>query len=84
MCSRHTPYGYKQILWHSACQQRYLPGYQGGKNPRSSGRKQQVEILKLLYRKSSILIFDEPTAVLTPKEAENLFTTMRMMAGFTA
>ncbi len=47
----------------------------------SMGEKQQVEILKLLYRKSSILIFDEPTAVLTPTEAENLFETMRKMAG---
>ncbi len=45
----------------------------------SMGEKQQVEILKLLYRKSSILIFDEPTAVLTPYEAKNLFRTMRQM-----
>ncbi len=45
----------------------------------SMGEKQQVEILKLLHRKNSVLIFDEPTAVLTPAEAENLFTTMRMM-----
>ncbi len=47
----------------------------------SMGEKQQVEILKLLYRKSSILIFDEPTAVLTPREADNLFDTMKKMAG---
>ncbi len=45
----------------------------------SMGEKQQVEILKLLHRKSTILIFDEPTAVLTPKEAENLFATMKIM-----
>ncbi len=45
----------------------------------SMGEKQQVEILKLLYRNSSILIFDEPTAVLTPKEAEALFATMKQM-----
>jgi len=45
----------------------------------SMGEKQQVEILKLLHRKSRILIFDEPTAVLTPREAENLFATMRLM-----
>ncbi len=45
----------------------------------SMGEKQQVEILKLLYRSSSILIFDEPTAVLTPSEAEGLFATMRQM-----
>jgi simple sugar transport system ATP-binding protein len=45
----------------------------------SMGEKQQVEILKLLYRESNILIFDEPTAVLTPREADNLFETMRQM-----
>jgi len=45
----------------------------------SMGEKQQVEILKLLFRKSNILIFDEPTAVLTPHEAENLFKTMGQM-----
>lgn len=45
----------------------------------SMGEKQQVEILKLLYRKSTILIFDEPTAVLTPAEADNLFATMQLM-----
>ncbi len=47
----------------------------------SMGEKQQVEILKLLHRQSDILIFDEPTAVLTPQEAENLFVTMRQMVG---
>ena len=46
----------------------------------SMGEKQQVEILKLLFRKSDLLIFDEPTSVLTPAEATNLFTTMREMA----
>lgn len=45
----------------------------------SMGERQQVEILKLLHRQSTILIFDEPTAVLTPAEAENLFATMRLM-----
>lgn len=45
----------------------------------SMGERQQVEILKLLFRQSSILIFDEPTAVLTPAEAQNLFATMRRM-----
>ena len=45
----------------------------------SMGEKQQVEILKLLHRQSTILIFDEPTAVLTPNEAENLFSTMKIM-----
>ena len=47
----------------------------------SMGEKQQVEILNLLHRKSRVLIFDEPTAVLTPREAENLFATMRLMIG---
>lgn len=46
----------------------------------SMGEKQQVEILKLLQRQSTILIFDEPTAVLTPREANVLFETMRSMA----
>ena len=45
----------------------------------SMGEKQQVEILKLLFRESTILIFDEPTAVLTPHEARNLFKTMKQM-----
>ncbi|EKD39688.1 MAG: hypothetical protein ACD_75C00323G0001, partial [uncultured bacterium] len=45
----------------------------------SMGERQQVEILKLLHRRSTILIFDEPTAVLTPREAENLFATMKLM-----
>ncbi|MBI4405675.1 MAG: ATP-binding cassette domain-containing protein, partial [Deltaproteobacteria bacterium] len=37
------------------------------------GHQQQVEILKLLYRKADILILDEPTAVLVPSEVEALF-----------
>ena len=47
----------------------------------SMGERQRVEILKLLFRQSRILIFDEPTAVLTPQEAEQLFAAMRQMAG---
>ena len=46
----------------------------------SMGEKQRVEILKLLYRDSSVLILDEPTTVLTPTEIEQLFTAMRHMA----
>jgi len=46
----------------------------------SVGEQQRVEILKLLYRNVKVLILDEPTAVLTPQEAEQLFTTMRQMA----
>jgi simple sugar transport system ATP-binding protein len=46
----------------------------------SMGEKQRVEILKLLQRGSRILIFDEPTAVLTPQEAEQLFAALRTMA----
>lgn len=46
----------------------------------SMGEKQRVEILKLLQRQSRILIFDEPTAVLTPPESEQLFAALRQMA----
>ncbi len=46
----------------------------------SVGEQQRIEILKALYREARILIMDEPTAVLTPQEAETLFTTLRAMA----
>ncbi|HSK69556.1 MAG TPA: ABC transporter ATP-binding protein, partial [Candidatus Limnocylindria bacterium] len=41
---------------------------------------QRVEILKMLYRDNEVLIFDEPTAVLTPQEIEELMATMRSFA----
>ncbi|MBI9050379.1 MAG: ABC transporter ATP-binding protein [Anaerolineaceae bacterium] len=44
------------------------------------GVQQRVEIIKLLYRQADILIFDEPTAVLTPQEADELFKIMRSLA----
>jgi len=44
------------------------------------GMQQRVEILKMLYRDNEILIFDEPTAVLTPQEIDALMQTMRDMA----
>ncbi len=46
----------------------------------SVGEQQRVEILKALYRGANILIMDEPTAVLTPQEANDLGRTLRRMA----
>ncbi len=46
----------------------------------SMGERQRVEILKLLHRRSRVLIFDEPTAVLTPQEADQLYQALRQMA----
>jgi general nucleoside transport system ATP-binding protein len=43
----------------------------------SVGMQQRVEILKMLYRKNDILIFDEPTAVLTPQEIDELIQIMK-------
>jgi simple sugar transport system ATP-binding protein len=45
----------------------------------SVGEQQRVEILKVLHRGARVLILDEPTAVLTPIEAEALFRTLRAM-----
>ena len=46
----------------------------------SLGEQQRVEILKALYKDARVLILDEPTAVLTPQEADALFETIRAMA----
>ena len=43
----------------------------------SVGQQQRVEILKALYRNADILVLDEPTAVLTPQEAKELFEIIR-------
>lgn len=45
----------------------------------SVGERQRIEILKALYRQARILVLDEPTAVLTPQEADTLFENIRMM-----
>ncbi len=44
------------------------------------GMQQRTEILKMLYRENEILIFDEPTAVLTPQEIDELMEIMRNLA----
>lgn len=46
----------------------------------SVGEQQRVEILKALYRGAALLILDEPTAVLTPKEVDDFFVILRRMA----
>lgn len=43
------------------------------------GIQQQVEIIKLLYRKAELLILDEPTSVLTPQEVESLFKVLQTL-----
>ena len=45
----------------------------------SVSEKQTVEIVKMLYRGASLLILDEPTAVLTPQETDHLFRVLRRM-----
>lgn len=45
----------------------------------SVGEQQRVEIIKALYRGASMIILDEPTAVLTPQEVNDLFATLRRM-----
>jgi len=44
------------------------------------GEQQRVEIVKALYRGASLIILDEPTAVLTPQEVDDLFVTLKRMA----
>jgi len=44
------------------------------------GERQRVEIIKALYRGAALLILDEPTAVLTPQEVDDLFVTLKQMA----
>ena len=44
------------------------------------GLQQRIEILKILYQNAETIIFDEPTAVLTPLEVENLLATMRRLS----
>ncbi len=46
----------------------------------SVGWQQRVEILKALYRQARILVLDEPTAVLTPQETEEIFAVLRRLA----
>ncbi|MEN6572617.1 MAG: ABC transporter ATP-binding protein [Anaerolineaceae bacterium] len=46
----------------------------------SVGEQQRVEIIKALYRGASLIILDEPTAVLTPQEVDDLFNTFKQMA----
>lgn len=44
------------------------------------GEQQRVEIIKALYRGAALLVLDEPTAVLTPQEVDDLFVTFKKMA----
>ncbi|GAV24246.1 nucleoside ABC transporter ATP-binding protein [Carboxydothermus islandicus] len=46
----------------------------------SVGAQQRVEIVKALYRKAKLLIMDEPTAVLTPQEVKELFSTLKKLS----
>lgn len=45
----------------------------------SVGAQQRVEIIKVLYREANILVFDEPTAVLTPQEVDDLFVVIHSL-----
>lgn len=61
-------YGWSSINWDAPVES--LP----------VGIQQRIEIIKLIYRGASILILDEPTAVLTPQETANLFARLRSLA----
>jgi simple sugar transport system ATP-binding protein len=65
-----------------SCHERYHPARrpQGADLALSVGERQRVEIIKALYRDVSLLILDEPTAVLTPQEVDDLFVVLRQMA----
>ena len=71
----------KSIERMVALAEQYQIGFDPGKTVRamSVGEKQNVEIMKVLYRGADILVMDEPTAVLTPQEIEGLFTVLRKM-----
>ena len=47
----------------------------------TAGQRQRVEIIKCLRREPSIIVFDEPTSVLTPAESEQLFAVLRRVVG---
>jgi ABC-type uncharacterized transport system ATPase subunit len=49
-------------------------------NTLAVGWQQRVEILKALYREANVLVLDEPTAVLTPQETEEIFAVLRRLA----
>lgn len=65
--------------------QRMLSDFELHTSPRtevrhlSIGQRQRIEIIKVLYRGSSVLLLDEPTSVLTPVEVEGLFTILRRL-----
>ncbi|VAW30598.1 ABC transporter, ATP-binding protein (cluster 11, riboflavin/purine nucleoside/unknown) / ABC transporter, ATP-binding protein (cluster 11, riboflavin/purine nucleoside/unknown) [hydrothermal vent metagenome] len=49
-------------------------------NKLAVGQRQRVEIVKALYRGAALLVLDEPTAVLTPQEVDDIFVILRQMA----
>jgi simple sugar transport system ATP-binding protein len=73
---------YKKILSHA---EGIIKKYNFAINPKSRirdlpiGTRQKVEILKALFREAKLLILDEPTAVLTPQETEELFQKLKTL-----